>query len=579
MSLLGSRSCATVAAATHRGHRCSRRHVGRVGGAAGMVGAGSGAHAGAIAGHLVPDEAHLLRRRRRRRPPARPSAPASTTWPVTGTDVATPRSVSCGTPTFCAVVDSGWRAVSYTNGSWGARVAPSGGSATAINAVSCTSASFCLSGSGYTTTPRTLDGGAAWEIQNNSGVDYQGQINAVSCAAGADATTGFCVVVDSSNAAFVSSNGGVTFLPGEFSDGVIAGASGPASMCLHVVDRLRRHRQRGQGLLLPWRGARWRGLDRRQRRPRPPAHVRLVRAGLARHRDLLRRGGLRRLPDRDRRRRGHVDRAFPDHRHHGDATAARGLVPHGVLLRRDGQRRQRVRGGAAAAARELRRGTHGRERAGPGRPGLRRCAARTPASSGRAPPPPVGHRWQTGVPASGIWADVAGANAPTYTPVAVDAGTLLAASRRRRTVAARPTPTAPPPPPVLAAASPPPLVVDPPSDDAPTGETPGPGGAPVVTLPVAVRVRTRVSSTRVGRERVVPLHGLGRAGTPGHAVRDPASHQRRMDDGRGRRHGRRGDDLFRLQPARPDAPDVALPGLRGVDRRQLRVRRSSRKLM
>ena len=158
------------------------------------------------------------------------SDPASATWPVTGTNMSGPRAVSCGTPTFCAVVDSGWRAMSYTNGSWGARVAPSGGSATAINAVSCTSASFCFTGSGYTTTPRTLDGGVSWEIQNNSGVNYPGQINAVSCAPGADATTGFCVVVDSSNAAFVSSNGGVTFFPGNRPDGVIAGASGLTSV-------------------------------------------------------------------------------------------------------------------------------------------------------------------------------------------------------------------------------------------------------------------------------------------------------------------------------------------------------------
>ena len=40
-----------------------------------------------------------------------------------------------------------------------------------------------------------------------------------------NATTGFCVVVDSSNAAFASADGGVTFFPPNRPDGVIAGAS------------------------------------------------------------------------------------------------------------------------------------------------------------------------------------------------------------------------------------------------------------------------------------------------------------------------------------------------------------------
>jgi len=157
------------------------------------------------------------------------SDPASSAWPVTGTDVATPLSVSCGSPSFCAVGDSGGRAVSYSNGSWGARTAPPGQSF-AINAVSCTSAVFCLAGSDVTTTPRTLNGGTTWEVQNSQGVNYPGQLVAVSCAPGADATTGFCVVVDGGNAAFPSSNGGVNFLPGNRPDGVIPGASGLTSV-------------------------------------------------------------------------------------------------------------------------------------------------------------------------------------------------------------------------------------------------------------------------------------------------------------------------------------------------------------
>jgi hypothetical protein len=152
------------------------------------------------------------------------SDPASPTWPATGTDTAAPLSVSCGSSSFCAVGDSGGSAVSYRNGSWGARVAPPGQSF-AINAVSCTSSIFCLGGTEVTTTPRTLNGGATWVTGNTQGVDYPEEIRSASCAPGSDATTGFCVVVDTSNAAFPSSDSGVTFLPGNRPDGVISGAS------------------------------------------------------------------------------------------------------------------------------------------------------------------------------------------------------------------------------------------------------------------------------------------------------------------------------------------------------------------
>jgi hypothetical protein len=152
------------------------------------------------------------------------SDPASATWPVTGTDVVTPLSVSCGSSSFCTVGDAGGSAVSYSGGSWGPRTAPPG-QAFGLNAVSCTSSVFCLAGSSVTTTPRTLDGGATWVSGNTQGVNFPGAIRSVSCAPGSNATTGFCVVVDSSRAAFPSSDSGVTFLPGNRPDGVISGAS------------------------------------------------------------------------------------------------------------------------------------------------------------------------------------------------------------------------------------------------------------------------------------------------------------------------------------------------------------------
>ena len=477
--------------------------------------------------------------------------PASATWPVTATDIGTPRSVSCGTPTFCAVVDSGWRAMSYTNGSWGSRVAPSAGSATAINAVSCASASFCLSGSGYTTTPRTIDGGVTWEIQNNSGVNYPGQINAVSCAAGGDATTGFCVVVDSSNAAFVSSNGGVTFTrpaPAErrHRRGVRAHLR-----VLHVLDGLRRGRQRGTGLLLPGRGSGgtdWTAVNADLGRqltsvscaPGSPAGTTFCAA--------VDSGGYQ-IESTD----GGVTWTAPSRitRHRGDGTAARDLLPHGVVLRRDRQRRQRLHGSAPVAARELRHGTHGRPRTGPGRPDpALRCADSGVIWTGVTPT--VVHRWQSNVPAGGTWADVAGANARTYTPVAADVGHRLrcvaTATNGGGGTDAYSAATAR----VLAAAVP---AAGPSTRrpvDPPAGETPGPGRRPVGPRRGA-REDAGKQDTRRARARR-PLHRLGRAGPRGHAVRDPAPHQRRMDDDRRRRHGRRGHDLLGLQPAHPDAP-------------------------
>jgi hypothetical protein len=152
------------------------------------------------------------------------SDPASSTWPVTGTESATPLSLSCGSSSFCAVGDSSGRTVSYGNGSWGVPVVR-GGQPYAVDAMSCTSSVFCLAGSAVTTTPRTLDGGATWETRNTQGVNFPGAISSVSCVPGSDATTGFCVVVDSNRAAFASSDSGLTFLPGNRTNGVISGAS------------------------------------------------------------------------------------------------------------------------------------------------------------------------------------------------------------------------------------------------------------------------------------------------------------------------------------------------------------------
>ena len=440
------------------------------------------------------------------------SDPASTTWPVTGNDAGTPRSVSCGTPTFCAVVDSGWRAMSYTNGTWGSRVAPSGGSATSINAVSCTSASFCFTGSGYTTTPRTLDGGVTWEIQNNSGVNYPGQINAVSCAPGADATTGFCVVVDSSNAAFVSSNGGVNFNPPHRPNGVIAGASGltsvsctSATACVAVDSAGRAFYFRGgvSG------GTDWTAVNADLGRqltsvscaPGSPAGTTFCAA--------VDSGGYQ-IQSTD----GGVTWTAPTR-----ILGSTGTAPlHAISCPTASFCVATDNGGNAYTA-------------APQLPPTNSGAAPTvdhgPAQVGRTPAlscgdsqvswtgvtPTVVHRWQFNVPPNGTWADLAGANARTYAPVAADVGHRLRCVATATNAAGSTDAYSAATDVVLAAPTPPPVTVEPPiSVDPPAGETPGPG---VDAAVVAVHVRTRVTRTRVARGRTTRFTGWVQRARPG----------------------------------------------------------------
>jgi hypothetical protein len=409
------------------------------------------------------------------------SDPASATWPVTGTDTATPRSVSCGTPTFCVVVDSGWRAMSYSNGSWGPRVAPSGGSATSINAVSCTSASFCFSGSGYTTTPRTLDGGATWEIQNNQGVNYPGQINAVSCAPGADATTGFCVVVDSTNSAFVSSNGGLSFFPPHRPDGVIAGASGLTSVsctsstaCVAVDSAGRAFYFRG-GVL---GGADWTAVDADLGRqltsvscvPGSPAGATFCAA--------VDSGGYQ-IESTD----GGATWTTPSLITGTTGTAPLNAIscptPDFCVATDNG-------GNAYTGAPQL----------APANSGAAPTVANGPAQVGQdpalrcsdsgvvwtGPSPTVGHRWQTSVPSSGAWADVAGAGAQTYTPVPADAGNLLRCVTTATNSGGATDATSAATDPVLAAATPPPPIVGPPAPPPLPPVTDPPPVSPVTPL-------------------------------------------------------------------------------------------------
>jgi hypothetical protein len=129
--------------------------------------------------------------------------------------------------------------------------------------------------------------------------------------------------------------------------------------------------------------------------------------------------------------------------------------------------------------------------------------------------PTIGHRWQTNVPPSGIWADVMGANARTYTPVAADVGHRLRCVATATNAAGSTDAYSQATDAVVAAPTPPPITVDPPSVDAPAGETSGPSVA--VDAPLAVRVRTRVTRTRVERGRTIRFTGWvvhARAGTP-----------------------------------------------------------------
>lgn len=352
------------------------------------------------------------------------SDPASATWPATGTDTVTPLSVSCGSSSFCAVGDSGGRAVSYRNGSWGARIAPPGQSF-AINAVSCASAVFCLAGSNVTTTPRTLDGGATWETRNTQGVNFPGAITSVSCVPGSDATTGFCVVVDSSNAAFPSSDGGVTFLPGNRNAGVISGASGLNSVsctsstsCVVVDDNGKAYYYRG-GVL---GGADWTSVNADAGRqlksvscvPGSPSNQTFCAAVDA--------GG------------------FVIETSNGGAawttpakiTGTTGTSPLNSVSCATASFCVAVDGGGNAY--------RGAPQAAPANTGAAPTVANLPAQVGRSPAlscsdagvvwtgpsPSIAYRWQSSAPSGGTWADIAlNGGARTYSPAPADVGRLL----------------------------------------------------------------------------------------------------------------------------------------------------------
>ena len=281
---------------------------------------------------------------------------------------------------------------------------------------------------------------------------------------------------------------------------------------LHLSDGLRRGRQRGTGVLLPGRRG-GDGLDRGRRRPGPSTHVgascapgspagttfcAAVDSGATRSR--ARTAGSRgpRPPGSSAAR--------------GDGTAARDLLPHRILLRRHGQRRQRLHGGASAAAHELRRGPHGRPRPGPSRPDpgadlrgragqldRRHADRRASLAVQRATQRNLGH--------------LAGANARTYAPVAADVGHRLRCVATATNAAGSTDAYSPATDVVLAAPTPPPVTVDP-----PITSIPRPARRPVPRVDaavVAVHVRTRVTRTRVARGRTTRFTGWVQRARPG----------------------------------------------------------------
>jgi hypothetical protein len=431
------------------------------------------------------------------------SDPASSTWPVTGTDsAATPLSVSCGSASFCAVGDSGGSAISYSNGSWGARTAPPGQSF-ALNAVSCTSSVFCLAGSGVTTTPRTLNGGTTWEVQNGQGVNYPGQLVAVSCAPGADATTGFCVVVDGGNAAFPSSNGGVNFLPGNRPDGVISGASGLASVsctsstsCVVVGAGGKAFYYRG-GVL---GGADWTAVNADA--ARSLRSVSCV-AGSPSNQTFcaaVDSGGYE-IETAD----GGVTWSAP-----ALITGSTGSPPLNAVSCVTASFCVAVdNGGNAYAAAPL---------SAPANTGAAPTVSNLPAQVGQplplscadadvawtGPAPSVAYRWQRSAPSSGIWADIAlnGASR-TYAPASLDVGSLLRCVARATNAAGATDANSAATGAVLQAAAPP-APAPAPTADAPAA-VPADAPAPAIDiLESSVRVGLKALSTE-GRTLKVPM--------------------------------------------------------------------------
>jgi hypothetical protein len=350
--------------------------------------------------------------------------PASATWPVTGTDASTPSSVSCGSASFCALGDSGGGTVSYSSGSWGARITR-GGQPYAVNAVSCPSSVFCLAGSAVTTTPRTVDGGATWETRNTQGVNYPGSIRAVSCAPGSDATTGFCVVVDGSNAAFPSSDGGVSFLPGNRPDGVISGASGLNSVsctsstsCVVVGNGGKAFYYRG-GVL---GGADWTAVNADV--GRPLRSVSCV-AGSPSNQTFcvaVDSGGYE-IETAD----GGATWSTP-----ALITGSTGTAPLNAVSCATASFCVAVDNGGNAYT--------GAPQAAPINTGAAPTVANLPAQLGQSPvlscsdtgvvwtgpSPSIAYRWQSSAPSSGVWANVAlNGGARTYAPASGDVGNLL----------------------------------------------------------------------------------------------------------------------------------------------------------
>jgi hypothetical protein len=352
------------------------------------------------------------------------SDPASATWPVTGTDVVTPLSVSCGSSSFCTVGDAGGSAVSYSGGSWGPRTAPPG-QAFGLNAVSCTSSVFCLAGSSVTTTPRTLDGGATWVSGNTQGVNFPGAIRSVSCAPGSNATTGFCVVVDSSRAAFPSSDSGVTFLPGNRPDGVISGASTlnsvscTSSTSCVVVDAAGKAFYYRGGVL---GGADWtaanadlgRSLNSVSCVPGSPSNQTFCAA-------VDSGGYVTETAD------GGVSWSTP-----ALITGTTGSPPLNAV--------SCVTASFCVAVDNGGNAYRGAPLPAPSNTGTAPTVSNLPAQVGQSlplscadagviwtgPAPSVSYRWQTSAPSSGIWADIALDGATrTYSPVSADVGNLL----------------------------------------------------------------------------------------------------------------------------------------------------------
>lgn len=446
------------------------------------------------------------------------SDPAAATWPVTGTDSSGVSSLSCGTPTFCAAGDGGGRAVSFDGTTWGPRTAPPG-QAFGFNSVSCTSATFCFAGTGVTTTPRTLDAGATWVSGNTQGVNYPGSINAVSCVPGSDATTGFCVVVDNQGSAFPSSDGGVNFSPPNRNDGVISGASGlnsvscaSATACVTVDSGGKAFYYRGGTA----GGADWTAVSA------DPGHA------------LTSVSCVPGSPSSQTFCVAVDDRGSAIETADGGATWS---TPASITSTAGTPRLNAVSCPTATFCVAVDTGGHaylGAPQAAPANIGTAPVIAAQPAQVGQSPAlscndagvvwtgpaPTVGYRWQSSVPSSGTWTDVALAGtAQSYAPVAGDVGNLLrcvvtatntggsadAASAATAAVLAAPVPSVPAEP--VAPAPTPTITVA----VVPPAATPAPTTTPALTTRPSNRVASSALSPG-GSSRLTAQYDLPGAG-------------------------------------------------------------------